>query len=61
MNDFWSQWLEDNYKYIAVAMQPTEKDRNNVMRLAEICKKHNVSLKTYMDILIEFGKEDSHD
>lgn len=58
-NDVWEKWLEDNYKYIVMAMQPTEKDRNNTLKLANICEKHGVSFKTYLDILTEFGKEDA--
>lgn len=58
MNNIWAEWLEDNYKYIVMAMQTTEKDRLNVLKLADICEKHGVSLKTYLDILTEFGKED---
>lgn len=61
MNNIWSQWRDDNYKYLAMAFQTTEKDRQGVLKLANICEKHGVSFKTYLDILAEFGKEDADD
>ena len=61
MNNVWSQWLEDNYKYVAMALQTTEEDRYAVLKLADICKKHGVSLKSYIEILTEFGKEGKDD
>lgn len=58
MNDIWKQWIEDNFKYIAMAVQSTEEDREQVSKLARVCEKYGVSFKTYCDILSEFGKED---
>lgn len=58
MIDIWSQWLDDNFKYFAVALQTNDIDRNNVLKLATICEKYGVSFKTYVDILTEFGAEE---
>lgn len=57
----WSAWLEDNYKYVLMGLCDNVKDRANVMHLAEICKKHNVSLKVVMDIINEFNEVTKND
>lgn len=59
-NDIWTKWLEDNYKYIAMAMQSTEKDRQMVLKLANICEKRGVSLRTFLEIVNEVNKEDTN-
>ena len=61
MNNVWEQWLEDNYKYMAVAVQKTEKDRCAVLRFANICEKHGVSFKSVMEIMDEFMKVKADD
>ena len=55
--NIWAKWLEDNYKYMVMGFAETERDRKQIMVLANICEKHGVSFKTYMDILSEFNKE----
>ena len=49
-------WLNDNYPYIVAAMQKTNKERENIFRLAEICKNHGVSFKTFLDIGNEWNE-----
>lgn len=60
MNE-WVRWMEDNYKYILMGFCKTESEQKTVVALAEICKKHNVSLKTVTDIFSELNEVINHD
>ena len=54
----WNQWLEDNYKYVVMGYVRTERDRDQVMKLATACEKHGVSFKTFIDIISEAHAEE---
>ena len=56
--NFLEQWLEDNYKYIAMALAENDEVRVMISKLSDSCKKHNVSFKTFVDILGEVNKND---
>ena len=55
---FWEKWLEANYPYIAMALAETDEARAMIGRLSDICKKHGVSFKAFIDILGEVNKND---
>lgn len=52
-NDLWAEWLEENYKYIMVAMQKTNEERSNTLKIAGVCEKHGVSFKSFLEIITE--------
>ena len=56
--NFLEQWLEVNYKFIAMALAETEEARVMISKASDACEKHNVSFKTFMDILGEVNKND---
>lgn len=55
MNE-WVRWMEDNYRYILLGGCKTRAEQETVNALADICKKHNVSLKTVVDIFNELNE-----
>lgn len=61
MTDVWLSWLEDNYKYFAVALQNSDEDRHNVLKLARICEKHGISFKSVVEIISEFNAGEKDD
>lgn len=61
MNDPWSSWLDDNFKYVMMAYLPNESDRNYMFELASICKKHGVSFRAFVDIIGEFDRMINND
>ncbi len=48
--DFLETWLVANYPFVMLAMAD-EKDRPNVQKIIDACKKHDVPFKTFMDIM----------
>lgn len=55
--DFLETWLVANYPFVMLAMVD-EKDRPNLQKVINACKKYDVPFKTFVDILHEANKGD---
>lgn len=51
--DILKKWFEDNFIYVCLANCESEEDRKTFVEINKACKKHDISLKKFMEILTD--------
>lgn len=51
MKDFLNEFMENNFYLFALGFAKSDKDKERILKMNELCKEHNISFKSFFDVL----------